>query len=53
MSNGKGATKQDSPKKSIAGSTSDDGTAKVGSGTGSGGPPPPGNVHPKPKGKGK
>lgn len=51
MSNGKGPTQQDSPKKGIAGSTSDDGTTKLGGGSGSGNPPPPGNVPPKPKDK--
>lgn len=47
MSNGdKGSTKQDTKKKGITGSSSDEGTAKVGSGSGG---PPPGNVPPKPK----
>jgi hypothetical protein len=40
----KGSTKQGSTKKGIAGSTSDDGKPKAGSGSGE---PPPGNVHPK------
>lgn len=47
MSNGdKGSTKQDTKKKGITGSTSDEGQAKVGGGTGG---PPPGDPKPKPK----
>ncbi len=42
----KGSMKPNSNKKGIAGSTSDDGKPKAGSGSGE---PPPGGVHPKPK----
>ncbi|HWN42209.1 MAG TPA: hypothetical protein VNW71_08300 [Thermoanaerobaculia bacterium] len=42
----KGSTKQDSKKKGVAGSTSDDGKPKAGSGSGE---PPPGDMRPKPK----
>jgi hypothetical protein len=42
----KDSTKPDSNKKGIAGSTSDDGKPKAGSGSGE---PPPGDVDPRPK----
>lgn len=50
MSNGEGATKQNSKRKGIGSSTSEDGKAQTGGG-GTGGPPP-GDPKP-PKGKDK